>query len=31
MEENCTSLHNGSGMLKITLSDCFHYSVLKNR
>ena len=29
-KKNCTSLHNGSGMLKITLSDCFHYSVLKN-
>ena len=29
-KKNCTSLHNGSGtcMLKITLSDCFHYSVL---
>ena len=30
-KKNCTSLHNGSSMLKITLSDCFHYSILKNR
>ena len=30
MEEKLHFSTHGSGMLKITLSDCFHYSVLKN-